>query len=175
MLEHQPGCPKLQAWDMGEMVPCLCDYQEQIEMPDAEQHRQEPGEALRRVVLEEWCGKCQCPIEGPHHWDNDGPKAKACDEPPTDPLWTRWPELRPEGLTMGRGSWFGDWANVAGQDFPLSVAHALICWPMARELAKASTGPIDDTDLAVAEASDNPVQQLAALCHRLKDEQENKT
>lgn len=149
-------------------------------MPDAE--------SLRRVVLEPWCPKCGCPVEPKDEHTELGRAVSGLGHDPRPPLWTRWPQLRPQGLEWKHDPelekyhksdphFYDGWA--VDDDFVFgTTAHALICWSMARELAKAIKKEPESRiqraeamPLIDALASDNPAQELAAMCHRLKDQE----
>lgn len=130
----------------------------------------ESAEELRALVLEPWYEERRAPTRS-----NVG----LVERPP---LWTRWPELRPEGLEWLDGAWYQDRVPGGPSSHPVHAGHAraLIRDPIAVALAKAIR---DISDIVrrgewrwdfceLALASDS-VAELVRLCHRLLDSRED--
>jgi len=127
------------------------------------------AEQLRRGVLEPWCNKCGAAVVGTHPTNcHNGMHIRPA-------LWTRCPELRPEGLTHcagdgigGEGAWRLDYGEGNVRILPRQAA-ALIGFGISTAMARASNDVDVDMALAEALACDEPTRALVALRHRWLD------
>ena len=131
----------------------------------------ETAEQIRAAVLEQsWCPTCQrfensqCVTCSPHAL--------------RDPLYDRCPDARVPGLECKQRTWFltGTAASHPGEGrliISADTAALLIIGRESRLLAKAFRCEEhichDELLFLHALASDTPVTDLAALCHRLQD------